>query len=63
VPSRFALPRQPGTDAYEAFLEASGPYDKAVAKRLHDDVFSVGNTVDRRKAIAPSAATTPASAR
>jgi len=33
-------------DAYEAFLEASGPYDKAVAKRLHDDVFSVGNTVD-----------------
>ncbi|TMA12886.1 MAG: M3 family metallopeptidase [Deltaproteobacteria bacterium] len=33
-------------DAYEAFMEASGPYDKAVAKRLHDDVFSVGNTVD-----------------
>jgi peptidyl-dipeptidase Dcp len=33
-------------DAYEAFLEASGPYDKAVAKRLHDDVFSVGNTID-----------------
>ena len=33
-------------DAYEAFLEASGPYDKAVAKRLHDAVFSAGNTVD-----------------
>jgi peptidyl-dipeptidase Dcp len=33
-------------DAFEAFLESSGPYDKAVAKRLHDDVFSVGNTVD-----------------
>jgi len=33
-------------DAYEAFLEASGPYDKAVAKRLHDNVFSAGNTVD-----------------
>jgi peptidyl-dipeptidase Dcp len=33
-------------DAWEAFLEASGPYDKAVAKRLHDDVFRVGNTVD-----------------
>jgi peptidyl-dipeptidase Dcp len=33
-------------DAYEAFLEASGPYDKAVAQRLHDDVFSVGNKVD-----------------
>jgi peptidyl-dipeptidase Dcp len=33
-------------DAWEAFTEASGPYDKAVAKRLHDDVFSAGNTVD-----------------
>ena len=33
-------------DAYEAFQEASGPYDKGVAKRLHDDVFSAGNTVD-----------------
>src|SRR6267378_3256 len=33
-------------DAYEAFLEGSGPYDKAMAKRLHDNVFSVGNTVD-----------------
>jgi peptidyl-dipeptidase Dcp len=33
-------------DAYEAFTEADGPYDKAVAKRLHDAVFSVGNTVD-----------------
>ncbi len=33
-------------DAYEAFLEGAGPYDKAVAKRLHDAVFSAGNTVD-----------------
>jgi peptidyl-dipeptidase Dcp len=33
-------------DAWEAFLEAGGPYDKAVARRLHDNVFSVGNTVD-----------------
>ena len=33
-------------DAFEAFQEAGGPYDKAVAKRLHDDVMSVGNTVD-----------------
>ncbi len=33
-------------DAWEAFVEAGGPYDKAVAKRLHDNVFSVGNTVD-----------------
>ena len=37
-------------DAWEAFLEASGPYDKAVAKRLHDDVFSIGNTVDPAEA-------------
>ena len=33
-------------DACEAFLEAGGPYDAAVAKRLHDDIMSVGNTVD-----------------
>jgi peptidyl-dipeptidase Dcp len=33
-------------DAYEAFVEAGGPYDKAVAKRLRDHVFSVGNTID-----------------
>jgi peptidyl-dipeptidase Dcp len=33
-------------DAWEAFQEAGGPWDKAVAKRLRDHVFSVGNTVD-----------------
>jgi len=33
-------------DAWEAFKEAGGPYDPAVAKRLRDTVFSVGNTVD-----------------
>ena len=33
-------------DAWEAFTEAGGPYDKAVAKKLHDYVFSAGNTVD-----------------
>jgi peptidyl-dipeptidase Dcp len=33
-------------DAWEAFLEAGGAYDKAMGKRLVDDVFSVGNTVD-----------------
>jgi peptidyl-dipeptidase Dcp len=33
-------------DAYEAFTEATGPYDAVVAKRLKDHVFSVGNTVD-----------------
>ncbi|HLF55844.1 MAG TPA: M3 family metallopeptidase [Thermoanaerobaculia bacterium] len=33
-------------DAAEAFVEAGGYYDKTVAKRLVDHVFSVGNTVD-----------------
>ena len=33
-------------DAFEAFTEAGGAYDKAVGKRLIDHVFSVGNTVD-----------------
>ncbi|HMG13857.1 MAG TPA: M3 family metallopeptidase [Saprospiraceae bacterium] len=37
-------------DAYEAFLEAGGPYDKAVAKRLREHVFSVGGTVDEAEA-------------
>ncbi len=34
-------------DAFEAFTEASGPYDKAVAKRLLKYVFSSGNTTDQ----------------
>lgn len=33
-------------DAWEAFLEQGGPYDKAVAATLRENVFSVGNTVD-----------------
>jgi len=33
-------------DAFEAFTEGGGPYDKAVAKRFLDQVLSVGNTVD-----------------
>jgi peptidyl-dipeptidase Dcp len=33
-------------DAYEAFTEAGGPYDKAVAKRLKENVFAIGNTID-----------------
>jgi len=33
-------------DAFEAFLEGKGPYDKTVANRLSKYVFSVGNTVD-----------------
>jgi peptidyl-dipeptidase Dcp len=34
-------------DAYEAFTEAKGPYDAAVAKRLLKYVFSSGNTTDQ----------------
>ena len=33
-------------DAWEAFTEAAGPWDKDVAKRLRDNVFAVGNTID-----------------
>jgi len=33
-------------DAFRAFTEAGGPYDQKVAKRYHDDVLQVGNTVD-----------------
>jgi peptidyl-dipeptidase Dcp len=33
-------------DAYEAFLEAGGPYDKNVAERLRKYIFSPGNTID-----------------
>ncbi|WP_333599569.1 M3 family metallopeptidase [Flavobacterium sp.] len=34
-------------DAYEAFTEGKGPYDKEVAKRLLKYVFSSGNTTDQ----------------
>ena len=37
-------------DAYEAFLEAGGPYDREVATRLFDAVLSVGDTVDPAEA-------------
>ena len=33
-------------DAFEAFSEAGGPYDRAVAQRLTQHVFAVGNTID-----------------
>ncbi|HEX8439885.1 M3 family metallopeptidase, partial [Archangium sp.] len=33
-------------DAYEAFTQGKGPYDREVAERLRKNVFSVGNTVD-----------------
>lgn len=37
-------------DAFEAFTEANGPYDKVVAKRLLKTIFSVGNTTDQEEA-------------
>jgi peptidyl-dipeptidase Dcp len=33
-------------DAFGAFVEGKGPYDRAVAERLRKYVFSVGNTID-----------------
>jgi peptidyl-dipeptidase Dcp len=33
-------------DAFEAFVEAGGPYDAEVARRLIQHIFSPGNTVD-----------------
>ncbi|HEV8429250.1 MAG TPA: M3 family metallopeptidase [Pyrinomonadaceae bacterium] len=33
-------------DAFGAFVEGKGPYDRAVAERLRKFVFSVGNTID-----------------
>ncbi len=33
-------------DAWEGFLEAGGPWDRAMAARLRENVFAVGNTVD-----------------
>ena len=33
-------------DAFEAFLEVDGPYDPVVAKRLYDNIMSVGDTID-----------------
>ena len=33
-------------DAWEAFTEADGPWDAAVAERLRRHIFSAGNTVD-----------------
>lgn len=33
-------------DAFEAFKEGKGPYDREVAARLRQHVFTVGNTID-----------------
>jgi peptidyl-dipeptidase Dcp len=37
-------------DAFGAFTEGGGPYDKKVAERLRRHIFSVGNTVDPAEA-------------
>jgi peptidyl-dipeptidase Dcp len=37
-------------DTFEAFLQAGDPFDKAIAKRLHDAIMSVGNSVDPGRA-------------
>src|SRR5262245_55486929 len=37
-------------DAWAAFTEAGGPYDKAVARKLYESVFSQGNKVDPAEA-------------
>ncbi|MCI0445933.1 M3 family metallopeptidase [bacterium] len=37
-------------DAFQAFLEAGGPYDKAMAKKLQQKVMSVGNSIDPAEA-------------
>ncbi len=33
-------------DAFGAFVEAGGPYDKKVGAKLKKEIFSVGNTID-----------------
>jgi peptidyl-dipeptidase Dcp len=37
-------------DAFEAFKESSGPFDSAVAERLRQHVFRMGNKVDPAEA-------------
>jgi len=37
-------------DAFGAFVEGKGPYDKAVAERLRKSIFSIGNTKDPAEA-------------
>lgn len=37
-------------DAFGAFVEAGGPYDKKVSERLRKYIFSVGNTIDPAEA-------------
>ena len=37
-------------DAFGAFTEGGGPYDRKVAERLRQYIFSVGNTIDPAEA-------------
>jgi Zn-dependent oligopeptidase len=37
-------------DAFEAFLEAGSPFDKATAKKLQRTIMSVGNSVELEQA-------------
>jgi len=37
-------------DAFGAFVEGGGPYDKKVAEHLRKNIFSVGNTIDPAEA-------------
>ena len=37
-------------DAFKAFLEAKGPYDKKMAVKFQKEILSVGNTIDPGKA-------------
>ena len=37
-------------DAFEAFLENGGPFDPTEAKKYHDNIVSVGNTIDPAQA-------------
>jgi peptidyl-dipeptidase Dcp len=37
-------------DAFAAFTEGKGAYDKEVAKRLYENIFSVGGTIDEATA-------------
>ena len=37
-------------DAFGAFTEGGGPYNKSVAQRLRQHIFSVGNTIDPAEA-------------
>ncbi|MEI9965860.1 MAG: M3 family metallopeptidase [Caulobacteraceae bacterium] len=33
-------------DAFEAFVEEGGPFNPTTARRYHDTILKVGNTVD-----------------